>query len=71
MLAFVFFHVADHFKYTLAEILDWYPLAEALGIQQATPTLADGSYQTTLVLDPGGAILMCDGPPVVDLDLCT
>ncbi len=38
LLAFVFLHMASHFKDVLAEILDWYPLAEALGLQQTITT---------------------------------
>jgi hypothetical protein len=41
-LAFVFLHMGSHFKDALTEILDWYPLAEALGLQQTITTLRDG-----------------------------
>jgi hypothetical protein len=69
--AFVFFHMGSHFKDALAEILDWYPLAEAFGHQQTITTLGYGACQIVLTLDFGRTILVHNCPPVVDLNLCT
>ena len=70
-LAFVFLHMGNHFEDALTEILDWYPLAEALGLQQTITTLRYCDSQITLTFDLTGAVLVCDCPPVVDLNLCT
>jgi hypothetical protein len=70
-LAVVFLHMGNHFENALTEILDWYPLAEALGLQQTIPTLRDGALQITLTFDLSGAVLVCDCPSVVDLNLCS
>ncbi len=42
-LAFVFLHMGSHFNDALAEMLDWYPLDEALGLQQTITTLRNGA----------------------------
>ncbi len=69
----MFLHIGNHFKDALTEILDWYPLAEALGLQQTIliTTLRYCDSQITLTFDMSGAVLVCDCPPVVDLNLCT
>ena len=70
-LVCVFLHIGSHFEDALTEILSWYPLAEALGLQQTITTLRDVAFQITLTFDLSGVVLVCDCPPVVDLNLCT
>ena len=63
--------MGSHFEDALTEILDWYPLAEALGLQQTITTLRYRDSQIPLAFDLSGAVLVCDCLPVVDLNLCT
>ncbi len=62
--------MGSHFQDALTQILDWYPLAEAFGLQRTITTLRDDAFQMTLAFNLSGAVLVCDCPPIVDLYLC-